>query len=82
MVNAWNVGELDGMVLPPCHYGFQLYTRELTTEEQYAPYQELIDVYKQKIVHIKAQEYHEASKFRDREKEILKTIPYLPGQVI
>ena len=23
MVNAWNVGELDQMVLPPCHYGFQ-----------------------------------------------------------
>jgi thymidylate synthase len=34
MVNAWNVGELDRMVLPPCHYGFQVYTRELTWEEQ------------------------------------------------
>ena len=34
MVNAWNVGELHHMVLPPCHYGFQLYTRELTTEEK------------------------------------------------
>ena len=30
MVNAWNVGELDHMVLPPCHYGFQIYTRELS----------------------------------------------------
>jgi thymidylate synthase len=30
MVNAWNVGELDSMTLPPCHYGFQVYTRELT----------------------------------------------------
>jgi len=28
IVNAWNVGELDQMVLPPCHYGFQVYTRE------------------------------------------------------
>jgi thymidylate synthase len=28
MVSAWNVGQLDEMVLPPCHYGFQLYTRE------------------------------------------------------
>jgi len=28
MVNAWNVGELDQMVLPPCHYGFQVYTQE------------------------------------------------------
>ena len=34
MVSAWNVGELDQMVLPPCHYGFQVYTRELTWEEQ------------------------------------------------
>ena len=34
MVNAWNVGELDNMVLPPCHYGFQVYTRELSTEER------------------------------------------------
>jgi thymidylate synthase len=28
MVSAWNVGQLDEMVLPPCHYGFQIYTRE------------------------------------------------------
>ena len=34
MVNAWNVGELDQMVLPPCHYGFQLYTRELSIGER------------------------------------------------
>jgi thymidylate synthase len=34
MVNAWNVGELDQMVLPPCHYGFQVYTRELSIEER------------------------------------------------
>ena len=47
MVNAWNVADLpvtdygrkhitEGkMVLPPCHYGFQVYTRELTHEERY-----------------------------------------------
>lgn len=34
MVNAWNVSELDQMTLPPCHYGFQVYTRELTIEER------------------------------------------------
>ena len=35
MVSAWNVGELDHMVLPPCHYGFQVYTRKLTGEERW-----------------------------------------------
>jgi len=34
MVSAWNVGEVDSMVLPPCHYGFQVYTRELSEEER------------------------------------------------
>jgi thymidylate synthase len=34
MVNAWNVGELDQMTLPPCHYGFQVYTRELSLDEK------------------------------------------------
>jgi thymidylate synthase len=34
MVNAWNVGELDQMTLPPCHYGFQVYTRELKLGER------------------------------------------------
>jgi len=34
MVSAWNVGEIDSMVLPPCHYGFQVYTRELSLNER------------------------------------------------
>jgi thymidylate synthase len=35
MVSAWNVAELNQMTLPPCHYGFQVYTRELSTQERY-----------------------------------------------
>jgi thymidylate synthase len=41
MVSAWNVGELDQMVLPPCHYGFQVYTRELSNEEKWKQYSKL-----------------------------------------
>lgn len=33
LVNAYNVGELDQMLLPPCHYSFQFYTRELSESE-------------------------------------------------
>ena len=34
VVNAWAVHDLPNMVLPPCHYGFQVYTRELSLEER------------------------------------------------
>lgn len=34
MVSAWNVSELGQMVLPPCHYGFQVYTRPTTRDEK------------------------------------------------
>ena len=34
MVSAWNVNYLDEMTLPPCHYGFQVYTRELNEGER------------------------------------------------
>lgn len=34
MVSAWNPGEISEMTLPPCHYGFQVYTRPTTREEK------------------------------------------------
>ena len=34
MVNAWNVDKLSDMTLPPCHYGFQVYTTEMTLKER------------------------------------------------
>jgi thymidylate synthase len=34
LVSAWNASDLPHQVLPPCHYGFQVYTRELSLEER------------------------------------------------
>jgi thymidylate synthase len=41
MVNAWNVSEIDLAILPPCHYGFQVYTKVLSIEKRN-------EIYKQK----------------------------------
>ena len=38
MVSAWNVGEIEQMALPPCHYGFQVWTRELSHDERFEIY--------------------------------------------
>lgn len=38
MVTAWHPGYNQHSVLPPCHYGFQVYTRELSFEERYKLY--------------------------------------------
>ena len=44
MVSAWNVNDIPDMVLPPCHYGFQVYTRELTLKERLNLFDEFFDV--------------------------------------
>lgn len=36
MVTAWNPMEIHNVALPPCHYGFQVWTKELTTDERLA----------------------------------------------
>ena len=38
MVSAWNPGDMPEMALPPCHYGFQVYTRELSEQEKWEQY--------------------------------------------
>jgi thymidylate synthase len=40
MVNAWNPSDLPNQVLPPCHYGFQVYTRELSSQERVKLYEQ------------------------------------------
>jgi len=34
MVSAWNVADLSSVILPPCHFSFQVYTRELSLGER------------------------------------------------
>ena len=34
VVSAWNAAQIEEMALPPCHYAFQVWTRELTELEQ------------------------------------------------
>ena len=81
-VSAWNVGELNQMVLPPCHTDFQFYTRELTREEQYGLYPELLKVYEDKNYFIKNQEYQKATEYRNKEKQLLESLPQLPTRAI
>jgi len=53
MVSSWNVPEISEMVLPPCHYSFQVYTRELSEDERY----ELCAAQKSKITAISEEDY-------------------------
>lgn len=34
LLNSWNPADFNNMALPPCHYGFQVYTRPTTREEK------------------------------------------------
>lgn len=38
MVSAWNVGEIEKMKLPPCHYGFHVSTFEMTSKVRFEWY--------------------------------------------
>jgi thymidylate synthase len=35
IVNAWNVADIDEMLLEPCHYAFQLFSYIATTEQRF-----------------------------------------------
>lgn len=43
IVNAWNPAELKDMVLPPCHYSFQVYVRELNLDERINIYNKTVN---------------------------------------
>jgi len=51
LVNAWNVADLKKMTLPPCHTGFQCYTRKLSLEERYNIfYERMPEVHKVEVM--------------------------------
>jgi thymidylate synthase len=41
LVSAWNPSDLPNQVLPPCHYGFQVYTKELNLKERFKLWENL-----------------------------------------
>ena len=53
IVSAWNPGDQPEMALPPCHYGFQVYTRELSEDERY----DLCAAQKSKMTAISEEDY-------------------------
>lgn len=44
LVSAWNVGDEPYMVLPPCHYSFQVWTRELSLGERFKRWEAMPDM--------------------------------------
>lgn len=43
LVTAWNPGDVEDMVLPPCHFSFQCYTSEMSFEERLTRWLKSID---------------------------------------
>lgn len=50
-------------------------TKEITQEECYQYYPQLKKILEQKLVHIKAQEYIQATDYRNQELKLLETLP-------
>lgn len=43
IVDAWKADEIDEMLLPPCHYSFQLYSKKMKPEHRFHAYSKWIN---------------------------------------
>lgn len=73
VVTMWNPGELDDVVLPPCHYSFQFYSRTMTEKERVNQYKLSEDVYfkEDKIKHDVTGGFLDEVNFPKRELSVL-----------
>ena len=62
IINSWNVSDIESMVLPPCHYSFQIYTQTIDLNKR-------IDIWK-KSTTIDDQTLEEFNKKSNEEKHI------------
>lgn len=65
MISAWNVGEINQMALPPCHYSCQFYSNELSLSER-------IDIF-EKAYPYEYEEW-ESMSFKDKENKIIQIL--------
>lgn len=63
LVSAWNAPEAPNMALPPCHYAFQLYSKEMTHLERWNEYCNKTNDYSEDR---KSNEYLDSIKFPKR----------------
>lgn len=73
IVSSWNVSDLDRMALPPCHYTFQFYTRELSLDEIAKLKYEIDD---EKLAEYEAPKYELSCSFTMRSNDFCLGNPY------
>jgi thymidylate synthase len=67
LVSAWNASDLPNQVLPPCHYGFQVYTRELRLTERlrFIEQLNLLEMFEEELsISLETNPQHDVKNFR------------------
>jgi thymidylate synthase len=63
MVNAWNVSDIDALVLPPCHYNFQCYSEIINEYERQFKFNEYVRINNLNITGLSVNDAMEHYKF-------------------